>query len=221
MQAICFLLLLAFTSVAESSISLLLPLTYYATHPNSDTSFVQIQPGTKYMHPSEHLPYAILAILVQVCFSICTLLPSLSGCFNLIKLKPFLDEYQSPFQDKYRWFAGLYLVSRELFFFTILLNVPTNTTVLLNQILCVAILMLHTIFQPYRSCPLNAIDTAFLLDLLLLTLLYSNTGVQAIHFGTPPRHVVIGVLILLPCLYVILSLHSSSFYFHFSQDASI
>ena len=90
---------------------------------------------------------------------------------NLIKLKPFLDEYQSPFQDKYRWFAGVYLVSRELFFFTTLWNIPTDTTVLLNQILCVAILVLHTTFQPYRSRLLDAIDTAFLVNLALLTLL--------------------------------------------------
>ena len=119
-QAICFLLLVAFTSVAESSIPLLLPLTYYDTYPHLDTWFVQIQPGTEYMHPTEHLPYAILAILVQVCFVIpfalfLLLSPFLTRCFNLIKLKPFLDEYQSPFQDKYRWFASVYLVSRELF----------------------------------------------------------------------------------------------------------
>ena len=216
-QAICFLLLLAFTSLAESSSFLLLPLTYYDTYPHSDTWFVQIQPGTEYMHPNEHLPYAIVAILVLVFFVIpfalfLLLSPFLAKHFNLIKLKPFLDEYQSPFKDKYRWFAGVYLVGRELFFFTILWNVPTDTTVLLNQIFCGAILLLHAIVQPYRSRLLNAIDTAFLVGLTLLTLLYSNTGVGAIHFGTPPRDVVIGVLILLPCIYVTLSLIGGIFY---------
>jgi len=54
-QAICFLLLLAFTTVAESSL-----------YPSS----------------TSHVFYTILAILVQVCFSICTLLPSLSISHN-------------------------------------------------------------------------------------------------------------------------------------------
>ena len=216
-HTICFLLLLGYTTLAESSLSLLLPVTYYSTYPHTDKVFVQLQPDTEYMHPTNHLPYAILAIFVQlflvIPFALFLLLsPLLTKCFNLVKLKPFLDVYQSPFQDRFRWFAGVYLIGRQLFFLTILWNLPLDTTILLNQIFCVGILTLQAALQPYQSRILNTIDTLFLLDLTLLTLLYSNTGVGAIHFGSPVRDAFIAILFLCPCCYLLVAYAAGIYY---------
>ncbi len=206
-QALCYVLLLAYTSLAETSLNLLNPLKYPTTYPSVyGEAFVQIQPGTTYMHPTEHLPYALLALVVEITivlpFSIFMLVaPLLMRHVNLIKLKPILDEYQSCYKDRYRWFAGVYLVGRQLFFLTSIWSIDYKISLLLNQIFCTIILVLHATIHPYRQRWLNYVDTFFLADLTLLTFLYSGGGIASLPWSSNARKSVVTILILLPCLY--------------------
>lgn len=205
-QTICYVLLLAYTSLAETSINLLNPMEY---HPPKEGAFVQIQPGTKYMDPDNHLPYALLALAVELVivlpFSIFMLIAPLLGRYmNLIRVKPILDEYQSCYKDKYRWFAGVYLLGRQLFLLTSILSLEFEISQMLNQIFCTLILLLHATIHPYRQRWLNHVDTFFLANLTLLSFLYSGTGTATLSWNSDSRAAVIAILILLPCLYLFL-----------------
>ena len=208
-QALCYILLLAYTTLAETSLNILNPMSYPTTYPNIDEKqFVQLQPQTLYGDHKEHLPYAIIAITLEVLivlpFAFFLLFaPLLSRWLNLVKIKPILDEYQSCYKDRYRWFAGVYLIGRQLFFLTSIWAIHLDVSLLLNQIFCVAILLLHATIHPYHSKWLNYVDTFFLANLTLLTLLYSSSGVSALHWNSKVRDVIVTILILLPCLYFI------------------
>ncbi len=210
-QAICYILLLAYTSLAETSLNLLNPTSYLTSYPHHDNepTFVQIQPGTLYMDSRHHLPYALFALAVEVLvvlpFSIFMLFaPLLMRCMNLVKVKPILDEYQSCYKDKYRWFAGVYLLGRQLFILTSIVSLQFGVNRLLNQIICTAILLLHATIHPYRQRLLNYVDTFFLANLTLLSFLYTSSGVSALPWNSAARNGVVTVLILLPSIYFLL-----------------
>ena len=207
-QVLCYIILLSYTSLAETSLNILNPMTYLKTYPQTEThfTFVEIQPQTRYMDHTEHLPYALVAIVVEVLivipFALFVLFaPCLIRWVNLVRIKPLLDEYQSCYKDNYRWFAGVYLLGRQIFFITSIWAFSMDVSMLLNQIFCILVLVLHATLQPYRKKWLNYVDTVFLLDLAILTLLYDNTGVNVLNWNSKLREAFITVLILIPCVY--------------------
>ena len=117
-QAVCLLILLSHTSLVETSITILRPVTYS----NSDAVYVSIQPATKYLDFISHLPYAIIALfvlLINIPLSLFLFVaPWLSKCnyMKMGKIKPILDEFQGCYKDEYRCFAGFYLIVRELIY---------------------------------------------------------------------------------------------------------
>ena len=97
-QVLCYIILLSYTSLAETSLNILNPMTYLKTYPQTEThfTFVEIQPQTLYMDPTEHLPYALVAIVVEVLiiipFALFVLFaPCLIRWVNLVRIKPLLD----------------------------------------------------------------------------------------------------------------------------------
>ena len=112
LKAMCILMMLSFWSLADISINILTP-TVLETQNNS-MFMVSIQPNITFFS-SEHLPLAIPALLVLlvVIFPLLVVLlsaPFLQHVINLFKIKPFLDEFQSCYKDKYRWYSGVYFV---------------------------------------------------------------------------------------------------------------
>ena len=211
-HALCYLFLLAYTTLAETSLNLLLPLMF-EPYGDSDTTelqhtYVQIQPRTKYFDHEEHLPYMVLAVLVEVVIVIPFALfllfaPCLVRFVNLIKLKPILDEYQSYYKDQYRWFPAVYLIGRHLFFLTNFGEIPQNSSILLTQTVSVSILLLHASLHPYKSMILNVVDTILLLDLNLLTYLFSSNNIDAVPFSRVLKQVLVVILLLIPSLYTV------------------
>ena len=205
-QALCFVFILAYTTIAETTFNIVNPMHYLATNSSTPVTAVLVQPYTPYFHRTEHLPYFIVAVLMEAVivlpFAFFMLVaPWLSRCFNMIKIKPILDEYQSCYKSDYRWFAGVYLISREVFFVTSFWIIDVDIGLLLNQVVCVCVLLLHASFQPYQKTWLNILDTIFLFDLTVLSLLYANTGVVALNFQSQGRNAFITILILVPSLY--------------------
>ena len=99
--------------MADTSVNILTP--YKLVYRNSlspHTYLVSVQPDFKYFSP-EHLPIAIPALLVLLMVItplVCVLLlsPDLTKVINLYRIKPFLDEFQSCYQDRYRWYSAVY-----------------------------------------------------------------------------------------------------------------
>lgn len=207
-KAICLLLLLSFTALAETSLNLLNGVSFE----NSGQVYVTIQPATRYFNLKEHVPCFVIGLLV-VCalvipFTLLLLLaPMLARCFNMNKIKPFLDEFQGCYKDKFRWMAGYYFLCRFVYFFILAIPSP-NLTVLVYivQLLSFTVLVIHMLIQPYESSWLNFSDSLLLADLTLISLLFGETGNVVFGRDSPVRLFIVYVLVFIPVLYLVIIL---------------
>ena len=205
-KAICLLLLLSFTAITETSFRIMNGVTFAGI----DRIYVTIEPQIKYFNTSKHLPWFIIGIAVIVFlvipFTLLLLLaPLLTRCFNMNKIKPFLDEFQGCYKDKFRWMAGYYFLCRLIYY--IVLAAPILDFVRLQysiQLLSFTILVIHMLLQPYQSSWLNFADSLLLADLTLLTLLFGETGDVVFGRSSIVRQAIVYVLVFIPVFYLII-----------------
>ena len=210
-HAICILLLLSYASLLQTSLNLIAPLKFSHTNPVIKEVFVRIQPNTLYFHPSQHLPYALVAFVVEIGLVIpfaviVTLAPWLMRWKKrMTRFKPILDEYQACYRDQYRWFAGYYLVCRHVVALTTFIFTDQAIATFFLQLVNAAILLIHAYFQPYRERWLNVLDTILLADLTILSLLKGFTAqtVFSSNHYDEFRSALRYILLLIPCLYFI------------------
>ena len=167
-----------------------------------------------YFSSNFHVEFAVVALLIQVVLvvpflTLLLLSPYLIRCswFNIImaRLKPILDEFQACYKDEYRSFAGFYLMSRQIIFFLGLTG-DYFFTIYLLQVFAIIMLLVHAVFQPYRERWLNVLDTLFITDLLLLSILHGSTAnlVFASSVLLVIKDILIFILVLFPLGYFIL-----------------
>ena len=198
-NSICILLYLLFFSLTQTSLSFLAPVKF------QDTLYASLDPTINYF-TSYQLGLAILALLIMlvvvVFLGLLILSPWLVRCFNLLRLKPVLDEFQACYKDKYRSFAGFYLMWRLVIFLLSLVG-DYYVIIYLLQVMAIVLLMVHAIFQPYKEHWLNALDTLLITDLILLSILQGDTA--HIVFASPElmmfKDILVHLLILLPLVY--------------------
>ena len=181
--------------------------------------------GTKSYFGSEHLPYALGALLVLIIFVLTPpllllsypLLPMLITRLGvedyrivkklitnpLSKCVPIFDAFQSCYKDKYRFFAGLLFVYRILasaiFAFT-----PTtalNLAWLLAFLLLV--LLLHCICQPYKNKWHNFVEGSIFTILAILTIItfYRLFQAETTNTSTDTSFWMQTVLLYCPLIY--------------------
>ena len=208
-HAICVLILLAYSAITYTNFKLLSGIQFNG----SSTIYSELQPRIEYWDTTQHLPYALVAIAMEACIVLpfCFLLlfaPCLSSRVNFVKLKikPLLDEFQACYRDDCRWFAGYYLLCRQLVYLVKIIP-PQITALYLIQYLNVFILIGHASLQPYQDKWLNTIDTLLLMDLVMLSLLYGPTKhfFELANVPTTPiiRKISTYILILVPCFYLL------------------
>ena len=112
--------------------------------------------------------------------------PLLRRKFNLTRIQSLLDAFQSCYDDKFRWYSGVYLLS------WIILNI--NMPYYVTEIILVAVGTLHFMIQPYKYRWLNIVDTLLLVDLNMLAFLTSVDSPNSIHKETVPISYVLVVL---------------------------
>ena len=190
-HGICTLILLTFTSLSKTSTSILDSVTFYSN------MYVGIQPDIPYFDVKQHLPFACLALFVMlfllIPFTVLLLFePLIVRCVNLIRIRPFLDDFQACFCDNRRWMAGFYFLARLLIFFFVPLNPKTSQ--LLIKMVNICILFIVVVLQPYRKKHLNLIDALLMLNLCIVGLL-SN------YVELLPARIALLLLILIAALY--------------------
>ena len=165
---VCLLLLLSYTSIASTSLQLLLPLRFTDVKEWYTYSSPQIQ----YFH-GRHIIYGVVAVICELVVGIylpllLLLEPVLSKKINFVKIKPLLDQFQGCYKDKYRWFAAYYLICRQVIFLIVYTFSSNNHHMLAYlQTACVIMAMIHMWFQPYQNELLNALDGVILLLIIL------------------------------------------------------
>ena len=203
LRAISLLMLLSFTAMAETSFNVINPVKFDAIN----ETYVSIEPSTKYLDPKGHVAFFCIALIVEVFLVlpftfILLFAPLLTRCFNLNKIKPFLDEFQDCYKDKYRWMAGYYFLCRQLYLaVTISPQAGASSLQYTYQIVTLLILTFHSIMMPYKSNWLNALDSFFLANLLFVALMYGLTASTIFESKSNIQTAITGILILFPVLY--------------------
>ena len=192
-QAICLLILLSFWSVSDTCIQLLEPTT---TLNGVKGWRVALQPNIQYLKDPYHIVTwiisTVLLIFLLVPFILLLFLsPLLRRKFNLTRIQPLLDAFQSCYDDKFRWYSGVYLLS------WIILNI--NMPYYVTEMILTAVSTLHFMIQPYKYQWLNIVDTLLLVDLIMLIFLTSVDSPNSIHKETVP---ISYILVVLPLTYI-------------------
>ena len=158
-HVICLLLLLSYTSIASTSLLLMRSLKFHGI----DKVYTYLSPDIEYFH-GRHLAYGIVALLCTVTIVLglpllLTLEPFLNRKINFIKIKPLLDQFQGCYKDKYRCFAGYYMICR-LLIITIVIANSSNEFVAnyLLTIVCGIIDLIQLTVKPYNKEILNKFD---------------------------------------------------------------
>ena len=172
LHVICLLLLLSYTSIASTSLLLMRPLRFQ----DIDEVYTYLSPDIKYFH-GRHLPYGIVALTCAlfIAIGLPTLLilePFLSRKLTFTKIKPLLDQFQGCYKDKYRCFAGYYMICRLL---VITIFIANSYIGLLGDYLLIAfcgiIATIHLVVKPYNDKTLNNLDGVILQIIVLITAL--------------------------------------------------
>ena len=190
-QAICLLILLSFWSVSDTCIQLLKPTT---TLSGVKGWRVALQPNIQYLKDPYHIVTWIISTILLIFLLLPFILllflsPLLRRKFNLTRIQPLLDAFQSCYDDKFRWYSGVYLLS------WIILNI--NMPYYVMEIILVAISTLHFMIQPYKYQWLNIVDTLLLVDLIMFavfTSVDSPNGKETVPISY--------ILVMLPLTYI-------------------
>ena len=168
-HVICLLLLLSYTSIASTSLLLMRSITFHGIN----EVYTYLSPDIEYFH-GRHLTYGVIALLCTVTIVIglpllLTLEPFLNRKFNFTKVKPLLDQFQGCYKDKYRCFAGYYMICRLLIITIVIVNSIISTYLLIA--VCQIIDLIHVTVKPYNKEILNKLDTLILHLIIFVTAL--------------------------------------------------
>ena len=169
---ICFLLLLSYTSIATTSLLLMRSLTFM----DVDKVYTYLSPDIEYFH-GRHLAYMIMAMIFMIVIVIglpllLTIEPLLNSKINFIKLKPLLDQFQGCYKDKYRCFAGYYMICRIVIFLLVIVRIFDKfTTQYLLLVACALMELIHLIMRPYISTIHNIFDGIILQLIVIISIL--------------------------------------------------
>ena len=169
---LCFLILQCYTSVATTSLLLMRSLTFM----DIDKVYTYLSPEIEYFH-GRHLPYVIVAvsftIVIVIGFPLLLLLePLLNSKINFIKIKPLLDQFQYCYKDKYRCFAGYYMICRlVIVLLTIVRFFEEFTSQYLLILSCALMQLIHVLVRPYASTVHNVFDGIILQLIVIISVL--------------------------------------------------
>ena len=171
-HVICCLLLLSYTSMASTSLLLMRPLKFL----DVDKIYTYLSPDIEYFH-GRHLAYGIVALLCTISIVIglpllLTLEPFLNHKINFIKIKPLLDQFQGCYKDKYRCFAGYYMICR-LVIISIVIGNPSNNFIANYMLItvCGIIALIHVMVKPYNNEIINKFDGVILQLIIFIALI--------------------------------------------------
>ena len=193
-NVICLLLLLSYTSMASTSLLLMRPLTFYEI----DKVYTYLSPDIEYFH-GRHLAYGIIALLCSISMVIglpllLILEPLLNRKFNFVKIKPLLDQFQGCYKDKYRCFAGYYMISRLVIISIVI--VSSSNDFIANYmlvIICGIIDLIHISVKPYSNEILNKFD-----GIILHLLVFIAALPLLDNFDSPLVMTIAFALVILP-----------------------
>ena len=219
----CVVILFSYTAFLATSFNIINPVRYSVTGDGDDKVYVSSDPKQEYLNTDD--PWYILLWIVAMLFMIMFILPLtffllfsplIMRRFNLIKIKPFLDQFHACYKDEYRWMCGFYFLNR-LIYFAIIID-PTTTEVNSYpyiRYLSVAVAIIHCLIQPYKNKSLNIADAVILSNIASLSLIHNIKDIKFFGFDVKTmntiRLTVTYILLYIPALYLLILLIIFSF----------
>ena len=193
LNGLCSIAILTYGFVIQQSFSLLQPTKSCGnvTHPYpTDDRYCPFYCTEMEYFSGYHLPYVIVAVpmlLLALSFPLLLLyypaVPALVNCITkksipltCHKLAPVFDVFQSAYKPKLRFFAALPLLYRILIWLIISTPPAFNFAKLTQRHIYVTfafivILAIHSLVQPYKKPTHNYIETLYLLNLVILSMI--------------------------------------------------
>ena len=194
LRYICLAVFLSYTSLASTSLELLLPLTFS----NVEGIYTYTSPNREYFH-GRHAFYGTVAIVLIVISIIgipafLLLEPNLSRKVHLITMKPILDRFQGCYKSKYHRFAAFYLLCRLAILIVFYSIDNRYDRSLAMQLLCVVIAIIHGYFMPYKSTPLNILDLVILIIAIFAASFNTGFFFTSFHSAKSADGIAIGIV---------------------------
>ena len=184
-------LILFYTQCTVTSFQILSYLSLSRQESKDTLSVVRWKGNVVFFH-KDHLPYAIPAVLIILCFSIPP--PLLLIAYPLLwnikaklrrtavmdndktvwpirKFLPLIDSFQGVFRDKCRMFAGLLFLWRLILVSIFTFTSDYSTYFLLNTIALFFFLSVHAVVRPYKESLYNKVDLLMLANLCIINAL--------------------------------------------------
>ena len=215
--AICLILTLTYTSIADTSLQLLRSLRFV----DVDKVYTYLLPEYEYF-TGRHIFYFMIALVYElvIVISLPLLLllePFINRWINFsdlnviwvrISLKPILDQFQGCYKDNRRWFAAVYLICRQAILVILIINFSNKFVELyLLLIVCLVTVLLHYIAQPYNKNIFNALNQFDAFVLLFLVLVVSLQMISVSNDLTTDAIIEISfVLVLFPIIVYVIAM---------------
>ena len=185
-QVLATLFLLSYSKTVRLVITSLSFTTLTIQHYPNDTNtsrIVWLYDGNVDYLQGKHIALFLIGILILVLVSLpYTTILIISQCLErkshykgmswVWKIKPLLDAYTGPYKNKHRYWTGLLLLVRVVLYAIFSLNFAGDPAI---NLLAISILMLLTMTYlmhtggVYKSWPLSTLESAFLLNLAMLS----------------------------------------------------
>ena len=211
------LILLSYTKIFQTTITIFSSTKLDTTNTAEDNPPVWLADGNILYAKGKHVSLFIAGLAVAAVFiipytSLLFLAPWLQAKSHLRilqwvnKLKPFIDAYQAPFKDQYRYWPGVHLMIRAVLYLAFTTNQANDINV--NLFAAVLVLTFYlgmvNVLSVYKNWLLNLLETFFLVNVIFLSaaMLYSLSSIRSLSWV-----VMISVLIALLVSAVVLAYH--------------
>ena len=159
------------TIIHSTSLQLLWPIKFT----DVEKVYTYASPHIEYFH-GHHTIYgtvsAVCTLIVVIGLPLFLLFERFINKRIAIKVMPLLDQFQSCFKNKHRWFSAYYLICRQVIMLIVFVGDTDYYNMLFYlQTTCVIIAMVHIWFLPYQDNVLNALDGLILLTMLLVVII--------------------------------------------------
>ena len=182
-NAFATFLLLSYVKFLSTSFSLLIPVQVFTIHGKALNKLYLYFDGTVEYFGQEHLPFALLALVVLVVFNLFPLIllvlypcQCFQRCLNYYNIRcqvlhTFMDVFHGCYKDgsngtrDCRWFAALYLLLR-IASLVIVITFPSTFVLCPLTLLFMIPVFLTAVFHPHKSPLYNFADIFLLLILI-------------------------------------------------------
>ena len=222
-EAFASFLLLSYVKFLSVSFDFLVPVCVYNVHGESMELYLYFD-GTVEYFGKQHLPYAILAIVVLLIFNIlplillflypCSSFQKILNFYNLDchALHIFMDAFQGCYKNgtdnsrDCRYFSTLYLLVRILILLVFAMTLSSSVIMacFIAGVILTSFAFLFAVVQPYKLPKHNTVDTGLILTVALVYFCLVASAILGVQVANTKSEILLNIMfaVLLPVPFI-------------------